>query len=127
MLNVLLAKHKNTHPVGSGLEIAKWLLERQGFARCQIGEGREALEGPLDKYDVVVLFCVAEEMSAQEEKNLCDFVKNGGGLVGLHSASDIALYNASDSSAKNRDYLDMLGAKFIDHDPGSGDDGEAMR
>lgn len=52
---------------------------------------------------------IAINFAREEEQNLRAFVETGGGLVALHGAADC--------HEANHDFLSMLGARFIDHDP----------
>ena len=108
-LNLLVLHNGNYHPGSACGEIMRLLFERQGFARCTIGQQNELLKKPLEKYDAVILYCVAKELSTQTERNICRYVKNGGALIALHGAADC--------SKTNDRYLNMLGAEFVDHDP----------
>jgi len=109
MLSILLARHRDYHPGEGAALIMKELFERQGFARCSVAEREEAFRRPLSRYDVVVMFCVTRRLRVEEERRICSFVRDGGGLVGLHGAADC--------SPSNRMFLDMLGAEFLDHEP----------
>lgn len=108
-MDILIARHRRFHPGDPAAVEMQGLLERQGFARCEVAERVDALTGSLRRYDVIVLFCVTQRLSRREEANLCRFVANGGGLVALHGAADCNPENAA--------FLDMLGAEFVDHDP----------
>ncbi len=112
MLNILILvpRNKACHPGDRVIPIMQGLFQRQGFAQCQIAEKEQSLKQPVTGYDVVVMFKEAEKLDPVEEKNLCSFVQQGGGFVGVHAASDC--------SEDNQEYINMLGAKFVDHDPG---------
>ena len=112
MLNllILIPRNKACHPGDMVVPIMQRLFQRQGFAECRTAEKEQALRQPLTGCDVVILFKEAEKLDPAEEKHLCEFVRQGGGFVGVHAASDC--------SEDNQEYINLLGAKFVDHDPG---------
>ncbi|MCP4132080.1 MAG: ThuA domain-containing protein [bacterium] len=59
-------------------------------------------------YDAVVLYLHRQDISDEALDALCDFVAQGGGLVGVHSAT--ASFKSS-----NR-FFDLLGGRFILHE-----------
>jgi len=59
------------------------------------------------KYEAVILYFHRQHTSAESLKALDEFVKNGGGLLAIHSASA--------SFKKYPQYFDILGGRFIDH------------
>jgi type 1 glutamine amidotransferase len=62
----------------------------------------------LQRYAAVVFYTSGElPMSGGQKGALLDFVRSGGGFVGVHSASD-TFYTW-------RDYLDLVGGYFNDH------------
>jgi type 1 glutamine amidotransferase len=62
-------------------------------------------------YDVVLFYCTGLNFSdPAQEKGLCDFVRNGGGYAGIHSASDS--FKRSDA------YWELLGGRFAGHGGG---------
>jgi len=61
----------------------------------------------IKQYDLVANYTTGYKLSKEQESGLCDFVFNGGGFVGIHSASD---------TFKNSDrYFEMLGGRFSGH------------
>jgi len=63
----------------------------------------------ISNFDTVIIYTTKEELNQQQEDGLVNFVKNGGKIVGIHSA------NAS--FKKNSKYQKMLGSKFVKHGP----------
>lgn len=63
----------------------------------------------LKNYDLVIVYTQGGELTSAQEEGLCEFVKKGGGFIGIHCASD--------SWVKNKVYLEMLGSHFIGHGP----------
>lgn len=64
----------------------------------------------LAKYDAVIIYANHTKIEPDQEKALLDYVKNGGGLVPLHSASFCFL-----NSPK---YIELVGAQFKSHKSG---------
>ncbi len=62
---------------------------------------------PQHDFKAVVVYTQGGELMPAEEKGLVEFVKSGGALVGVHGAAA--------SWKSNRDYTDMLGARFVGH------------
>ncbi|MCA1595525.1 MAG: ThuA domain-containing protein [Chloroflexi bacterium] len=63
----------------------------------------------LQGYDLVVVYTQGGVLTAEQESGLCDFVRGGGGLIGIHCASD--------SWVSNERYMEMLGSHFVGHGP----------
>jgi len=63
----------------------------------------------LDGFDAVVLHTQGGKLTAAQERGLLAYVKQGGGLVGLHGAT--ASFTGNDG------YMEMIGMEFIDHGP----------
>jgi len=91
------------------------------LSRLMVGDGRFHLEmtdelnafASLDegKFDAVVVYTTGfrDGLTAEREKGLLNFIRNGGGFVGIHSASD--------SFRGSRAYIEMLGCEFLTHSP----------
>jgi scyllo-inositol 2-dehydrogenase (NADP+) len=64
---------------------------------------------PESRYDAVVVYTTGfkDELKGAREKGLLKFVKNGGGFVGIHSATD--------SFRGSRAYIEMLNGEFLTH------------
>jgi len=64
---------------------------------------------PENRYDAVVVYTTGfkDELTEDREKGLLKFVKNGGGFVGIHSATD--------SFRGSRAYIEMLNGEFLKH------------
>ena len=69
----------------------------------------------LAQYDAIVLNNTTGEIFAPESekiiKGLIEYVKNGGAILGIHSAVDSYNYD----TFRNREYTDMLGGEFVAH------------
>lgn len=62
----------------------------------------------LAKYDALMIYANHDEIKPSQERALLDFVKNGGGLLPIHSAS--YCFRNSD------DYVELVGGQFESHD-----------
>lgn len=115
-------------------EVLKHMGEKLGVWETVISDDiNEFTPENLKKYDVVILnnptaACFGptnvelDEMSKEEAKkavqnslqyckNLIEYVKNGGGVVGLHSAPDCYNYD----NIRCWEYTNMLGGDFVAH------------
>lgn len=110
-LKVLVARGGEWHPFAACTRILKDFLERSGVAECTVVGRDEAFTSSLASYDCVVLYTQGGKLSAARERNLCAYLKAGGGLVGIHCASD--------SFTENPKYLNALGTRFAAHGPGT--------
>ncbi|MGH7639411.1 MAG: ThuA domain-containing protein [Candidatus Dormibacteria bacterium] len=83
-------------------DLAPWLayLERSGSVSADVTEDVNRLSR-LDGYDVVVAHPPQGALRPEAEAGLCDFVRGGGGFLGLHCT------NATWRGA--RDYLELVG------------------
>jgi predicted dehydrogenase/type 1 glutamine amidotransferase len=93
----------------------------QVLAEMLAADGRFCLEAtrdldalaklPSGEYAVVVFYTTGfnDELTGARAKGLFDFVRNGGGMVGIHSAAD--------SFHGNREFIAMLGGEFLTHPP----------
>ncbi|MEP0766230.1 MAG: DUF1080 domain-containing protein [Fimbriimonadia bacterium] len=71
----------------------------------------KSLLAKLSPYDVVLLYTTGGDLTKEEETGLWNFVDNGKGLAGIHSASD---------SFKNSDkFWQLLGGRFVSHGAGT--------
>ena len=63
------------------------------------------------RYDAILMYTQGDNfpLDAQERGNLIEFVRQGGGFVGLHCAADTFKQHA--------DYMGMLGGRFVSHPP----------
>lgn len=108
MKNVLLL----INPAGGVFEdfaaIFTRLVEASGQFRLQVSSDRARLEN-LSGFDAVALYIAAGELSRAQEQGLTGFVRQGGGLLGVHGA------NAG--LAQYKEYTEMIGSEFIGHDP----------
>lgn len=96
------------HPFESCGEILTSFLEETGRFSVTSTEDREALAKlPRSPYDAIIVYTQGGTLTAKQEQGIVDFVENGGGLVGIHCASD--------SFTKNKAWMQLIGSQFIDH------------
>ena len=89
------------------------VLEKTGDFEVTMSRDLDQLRAEnIKKYDVVLFYGSRLNFTdPAQEKGLLDFVRNGGGFVGIHSASD--------SFKKSDAYWEMLGGRFAGHGHGT--------
>ncbi len=98
------------HPFEDCGRILKEKIEATGRNTVTVTTDRNALLSEnLEKYDAVVVYTQGGKLTRRQESGLLDFVKNGGGFVGIHSAT--ASWQGNDR------YIDMIGGVFASHGP----------
>ncbi|MGC8862200.1 MAG: ThuA domain-containing protein [Armatimonadota bacterium] len=77
-----------------------------------VTDNRDEMAQPaISKYDVVLIYTTSGALTEAQEKGLTGFVENGGGVVGIHSATD---------SFKNSDaYWKLMCGQFAGHGSGT--------
>ncbi len=110
------------HPsIPVGVECMKQLGAKTGLFNVTHTEDESAFAADnLKKFDAIIMLNttgkIFEKAAAGEDvlkQNLLDFVQNGGGLVGIHSATDT--YNDW------KPYNDLMGGSFEGHPWGAGE------
>jgi len=96
------------HPFSRCASVLKEFLEGTGAVSCAVTEDPAAL-AKLNSYDVVILYTQGGKLTGVQERSLCRFVRRGGGLLGIHCASD--------SFASNKEYRSLIGSRFSSHGP----------
>ncbi len=88
------------------------ILKKTGDFNVTISEDMDQLKAEnIKKYDVVLLYGSGQNFSdPAQEKGLCDFVRSGGALAGIHSATD--------SFKKSDAYWELVGGRFAGHGHG---------
>jgi type 1 glutamine amidotransferase len=90
--------------------ILKAVMDRTNDFEVSFTENLEDLKERIKNFDIIAVYTTGMELTKEQEKGLCDFIENGGGFVGIHSASD---------SFKNADrYWEMVGGRFAGHGGG---------
>jgi len=88
------------------------VLEDTGQFDITITQDRDQFRAEnVSKYDTVMIYTTGGQLSSEQEQGLVKFVENGGGLVGIHSATD---------SFKNSDaYWKLMWGRFSGHGSGT--------
>jgi len=106
-VRVLIVSGGDWHDYARGAEVMTTALKAAGHEVTATQDGA-ALKS-LGKYQVVVLYTQGDKFKEDEVEGLAQFVRGGGGLVGIHSASD--------TNTKSAAYMKLIGSKFITHGP----------
>lgn len=77
------------------------------FELTQSGDINEWLPDRIKKYDLVVVHTTRGDLNDAQADGLRTFIENGGGFVGIHSATD--------SFRKSDKYWELIGGRFIGH------------
>ncbi|MFW6026538.1 MAG: ThuA domain-containing protein [Candidatus Woesearchaeota archaeon] len=64
----------------------------------------------LNEYDVCVFYTQNKILTIEQQKGLKKYIEKGNGFIPIHSSNVI-------NSPENDTYLDIVGSKFIKHDP----------
>lgn len=93
-------------------EVTATLLEKTGDFELTLSDNLDDLKADsIDKYDVVLFYGSGGNFTDEaQEKGLDEFVRGGGGLVGVH---------ATDAFKKSDVYWQMFGGRFSGHGGGS--------
>ncbi len=106
--NVLVLLGGEYHPFESCGEILDRFLSESGLFQVTGTTDRNALASlPRSRYAAVVLYTQGGSLTGRQEKGLVDFVEAGGGLVGIHCASD--------SFTGNTRFMELIGSQFDGH------------
>ena len=98
------------HPTEAGGKILADLLARDGRFELEMTRDLDALAAlPGGQYAAVVLYATGfvDDLTPPREQGLLNFVRGGGGFVGVHAAADC--FRGS------RAFVDMLGGEFVWH------------
>jgi len=107
--HVLMLIGGTYHPFEACAEIVRGLLKASGRYRLTVTDDREALAGPLAKYDAVLIYTCGGTYTPEQQAGLVAYVRGGGGLLAVHSANAV--------SAEAGDYLALIGSQFATHPP----------
>src|ERR1700693_5842208 len=91
------------HPTQTAGKLLSGLLKSDGRFEMDLVSDLDAFTRlPGSQYSAVVVYTTGfrDDLTPDREKGLLDFVRNGGGFVGIHSAAD--------SFRGSRAYVDML-------------------
>ena len=109
MKNILLVTSGIFHPPISARKVLhETLAELDGFEFQHI-RSMEKLPGDIDGFSAIVIYLFHQKISKSALDSLDNFVSNGGGLLGVHTAT--AAYK------NDLHYFEILGGQFIGHGP----------
>ncbi len=91
---------------GCGKELEKILGQDPNFDVTKVEEDLSVLQR-LETYELVVFFYTVGEITDAQRNGLTNFVKNGGGFVGIHSAAD--------SFRDDPAFRNFIGGFFVTH------------
>jgi type 1 glutamine amidotransferase len=107
MKRVLLVTAGFFHPPFSARKVLhKTLAELDGY-EFQHSRSMEKLPGDLKDFSAMVIYLHHKKISEQALTKLDEFVSNGGGILGVHSATA--------AFKEQLHYFEILGGRFIDH------------
>ncbi len=89
--------------------LTEFLKTKEG---CEIGTTQDLnilKKNNIEKFDLCILYTQGGKLTKEQEDGITNFVRSGGKIIGIHSASD--------SFKENKKYIDMLGSVFIGHGP----------
>ena len=100
------------HDWKNHLPILGEILKKTGDFDVTLSEDMNELKADsIKKYNVVLFYGSGQNFSdPAQEKGLCDFVRSGGALAGIHSATD--------SFKKSDAYWELIGGRFSGHGGG---------
>jgi len=109
MKKVLLATDGFFHPPFSARKVLhKTLAELDGY-EFQHVRSMEQLPENLNEFSAVVIYLHHQKISEGAISQLDGFVSNGGGILGVHTATA--------AFKEQRHYFEILGGRFIGHGP----------
>ena len=108
MKRILLLINNHRPPFSQFAAMFEGVVNGASHFRLEVTDDRNALRDPSD-YDAVALYIAAGELTRDQEQGITGYVRNGGGLLAVHTA------NAG--LAQYAEYTEMIGTEFIGHDP----------
>ena len=109
-IKVMFLRGGGVHDWRNCTPILASVLEKTNDFEVTFTENLDDLKERIKQFDIIIQYTTGMQLTKEQEKGLCDFIQNGGGYVGIHSASD---------SFKNADrYWEMLGGRFAGHGGG---------
>ncbi|MHB0998778.1 MAG: ThuA domain-containing protein [Armatimonadota bacterium] len=98
------------HPTEWAGNVLTQMLAEDGRFTLDMTDDLDAFAKlPNGEYSAVVVYTTGfhDDLTPEREKGLLEFIKNGGGFVGIHSAAD--------SFRGSRAYVDMINGEFLTH------------
>ncbi len=109
-IKVMFLRGGGVHDWKHNTPVLKGVLEATNDFEVTFTENLDDLKERIKQFDVIAVYTTGLTLTKEQEDGLCGFVENGGGFVGIHSASD---------SFKNSDrYWEMTGGHFSGHRSG---------
>jgi uncharacterized protein len=98
------------HTPDRSAEVVRGILTHNGFT-VQVEQGTGALAGDLSRHDLIVPMITMSTIGKEEVAALCDAVRQGAGLAGMHGLM-------CDSFRNETEYQFMTGGQWVSH-PGN--------
>ncbi|UCG47898.1 MAG: ThuA domain-containing protein [Phycisphaerales bacterium] len=109
-VKVLFLRGGGVHDWKGCTPILTEVLNNSGDFAVTYTENLDDLKDRIRQFDIIIHYTTGLQLNEDQETGLCDFVNNGGGYLGIHSASD---------SFKNSDrFWEMVGGRFAGHGGG---------
>ncbi len=105
---ILLLINGHAPPFSQFAAMFSGIVQGASQFTLEVADDRNVLCDPSD-YDAVALYISSGELTRDQELGITGYVRNGGGLLAVHTA------NAG--LAQYADYIEMIGTEFIGHDP----------
>ena len=120
VLIVSVTKGFRHSSIPTGEEIIKALGDKTGlwdvdFVRTDEEMAQKMTAAGLTKYGAIVFNNSTGDLPLPDRQALLDWVKAGGGVIGIHAATDS--FKVTNESPGWPDYIDMMGAQFVGHGP----------
>ena len=106
---ILLITGGEWHDFAAGAQILSSALEAAGHQVTSTQDAAALRSLATSQHDCVVLYTQGDPFDDQGIDALAKFVRGGGGLVGIHCASD--------TNSKSDTYVKLLGSQFVAHGP----------
>ena len=109
-VKVLFLRGGGVHDWKGCTPILTEVMNKSGDFAVTYTENLDDLKDRITQFDIIIHYTTGLQLNKEQETGLCDFVQNGGGYVGIHSATD---------SFKNSDrFWEMVGGRFAGHGGG---------
>ncbi|MBN2270317.1 MAG: ThuA domain-containing protein, partial [Sedimentisphaerales bacterium] len=87
-VKVLFLRGGGVHDWNGNTPILTAILEKTGDFDVTYTENLDDLKDRIRQFDIVIQYTTGMSLTPGQEKGYCDFVADGGGYVGIHSATD---------------------------------------
>ncbi|WP_129115323.1 ThuA domain-containing protein [Halegenticoccus tardaugens] len=111
---------ENTFPFHTFDEMAPYIEAALGDGILLDTTTNRDVLSELSEYDLLIDYLTDSTLKPAQQESLLEFVKHGGGYLGIHCAADITSTSDGDGGIKKRDepipeFRDLLGGHFLDH------------